>query len=84
MIDDKDVEKLIGAMKEVFATKEDYALLPTSKMVEEGFEHVLNTMATKEQVQKIDDRLKVVEEKLDNMADLRPRVKKLEEALEIE
>ena len=80
MIEDKDVEKLIGAFKEVF---------PTAEMVQEGFKETakkvdLEKLATKEQVQKIDERLKDVEEKLENIGDLRPRVKKLEEALEIE
>lgn len=78
MLDDKDVEKLIKAMEEVF---------PTAKMMNDSF----NTVATKTQLQnlekkvdKVDDRIKNVEEKLENIADLRPRVKKLEEALEIE
>ncbi len=78
MLDDKDVEKLIGALEKVF---------PTAKMMKESFDNV----ATKEQFQsldkkvdKIDERLKVVEQKLEDIGDLRPRVKKLEEALEIE
>lgn len=62
-------------------------------MMEEGFNHILGEMATKsdldklatkEQVQKIDDRLKIVEEKLEAIGDLRPRVKTLEEAIGIE
>lgn len=56
-------------------------------MMESGFELVLEKIektATKEQVQKIDDRLKVVEEKLENMEDLRPRVKALEDTMGIE
>ncbi|OGZ69902.1 MAG: hypothetical protein A3F47_01165 [Candidatus Staskawiczbacteria bacterium RIFCSPHIGHO2_12_FULL_38_11] len=55
-----------------------------ASMMEEGFNHVLGEMATKEQLQKVDDRLKNVEGKLEEIGDLRPRVKKLEEALEIE
>lgn len=51
-----------------------------AKMINNGFEKT----ATKVQVEKIEDRLKKVEEKLEDIGDLRPRVKKLEEALEIE
>lgn len=58
-----------------------------AEMINNGFEKT----ATKAQVEKLedkvdkmDDRLKSVEEKLENIGDLRPRVKKLEEALEIE
>ncbi len=58
-------------------------------MVQKGFEKTatkadIEKLATKVQVQAIDERLKNVEEKLENIGDLRPRVKKLEEALEIE
>ena len=66
MLDDKDVQKLIKAMKEVF---------PTAQMVKDSFDNA----ATKVQVQKIDERIKVVEQKLEDIGDLRPRVKKLEE-----
>ena len=62
-----------------------------ASMMEEGFNHVLseiatieNTIATKEQVQQIDDRLKNVEEKIESISDLRPRVKTLEDAMGIE
>jgi hypothetical protein len=57
-----------------------------SNMMESGFELVLEKIektATKEQVQKIDERLKVVEEKVDRLEGIPARVKTLEGALEI-
>ena len=51
-----------------------------AEMINNGFEKT----ATKEQVQKIDDRLKNVEERLENVESLKARVKTLEESLEIE
>ena len=97
MLDKNDIQEIVKALKGVFATKKDLDILvtkedlkvfakkkdldvfPTAKMMNESFE----TIATKEQVEKIDDRLKRVEEKLENMGDIKSRVKTLEEALEI-
>ena len=90
MLDDKDVEKIVEAMKGVFPTMEEMKevfltteemkeVFPTAEMMKESFEGV----ATKEQFEKIDDRLKNVELKLEAIEDLRPRVKKLEEALDM-
>ncbi len=84
MFDNKDLEKIIKAMADIF---------PTAKMMNDSFEKV----ATKEQVEKIedqvkkmDDRLGKVEAKLDEIEvkisdpqSLEKRVRVLEKALEI-
>lgn len=75
MIDDKDVKKIIEAMEEVF---------PTAKMMLDSFANIESRMATKEQFQNLDARLTRVEEKIDKLEGVPARVKKLEEALEIE
>ncbi|OGZ73602.1 MAG: hypothetical protein A2908_00710 [Candidatus Staskawiczbacteria bacterium RIFCSPLOWO2_01_FULL_38_12b] len=87
MLDDKDVQKLIKAFKDVF---------PTAEMVQECFAETakktdLEKLAAKEQLEKleikvdrINERLKNVEVKLETIEDLRPRVKTLEEAMGIE
>ena len=89
MIDDKDVKKLIDAMKGIFvtkkdlsrfATKKDLSSFPNAKMMNDSFE----TVATKVQVQKLDKRITGIEEKLERLDGMPARVKKLEEALAID
>jgi len=58
-----------------------------AEMINNGFEKTATKVQLhnlENKVDKIDERIKNVEEKLENIGDLRPRVKKLEEALEIE
>jgi len=58
MLDDKDVEKLIKAQKEVFVTKEE-------------MEHLIDIVATKEEMKqgfdKIDNHLTLIDKKLDKV-----------------
>jgi len=75
MTDDKDIKKIIEAMREVF---------PTAKMISDSFDGV----ATKEQVEKIDSRLAKVESKLNSVLSeeiesLKQPVRVLEDSLEI-
>ena len=72
MLDDKDVKKFIKAMADVF---------PTAEMVNAGFEKT----ATKEQVEKLEEKLdNAVEKQDEGIRSLTGKVKVLEEALEIE
>lgn len=70
MLEDKDIKKLIRAMEEVF---------PTATMVKNSFD----TVATKEQVESLTKKVEKIDVRLENIEDLRPRVKAIEESLEM-
>jgi hypothetical protein len=51
MLDDKDIQKLIKAQKEIFVTKEE-------------FEGLINIVATKEELKGVEEKLSGVEKRL--------------------
>ena len=61
MLDDKDVEKLIAAQKEVFVTKEEFEGL---------FEGLIDIVATKEELKGVEEKLSGVEKRLGEKLDL--------------
>jgi len=92
MIDNKDVKKIIAAMKgifvtkkdlKVFATKKDLAVFPTAEMVQESFLATDKNVA--EGFKKVDDRLDGFIAKHDEeITSLKTRTKITEEALGID
>jgi len=73
---DKDVQKLIEAMKPVFATKEDMEVFPTAEMVQHGFEEMAKKADVDAQITELRNDIKEVRDLL--TSDYKRRVETLE------
>jgi len=82
MLDNNDIQKLIKAQKEVFATKDDIEnlidIVATKDEMSKGFNKI------DENLKKVFNQLKTMDDKLDDISSVKHRVDYIENALKIQ
>jgi len=91
MLDNNDIEKLIKAQKEAFVTKEEFESFMEIAATKDDIAEIKKEMATKDDIKvvksdinKIVNLLGKMDEKLDNIGNLKHRVDYIENSLSIQ